>query len=72
MYVWAKELIKLDDIKIFTLKKGIGIERSDISFVKKENEQVKDKRHAGTDGNFLYHAHTTEIPILTSQSIICM
>ena len=40
--MWAKELIKLDDIKIFTLKKGIGIEWSDSSFVKKENEQVKD------------------------------
>ena len=70
--MWAKELIKLDDIKIFDLKKGIGIEWSDSSLVKKENEQVKILRHAGTDGNFLCNAHTTEIPILTSQSIICM
>ena len=52
-------------LKIFDLKKGIGIEWSDRSLGKKEHEQVKIQRHAGTDGNFLYHAHTTEIPILT-------
>ena len=39
--MWAKKLIKLDDIKIFDLKKGIGIEWSDSSLVKKEHEQVK-------------------------------
>ena len=36
--MWAEKLIKLDDID---LKKGIGIEWSDSSLVKKEHEQVK-------------------------------
>ena len=53
-------------LKIFNLKKGIGIEWSDRSLVKKEHEQVKIQRHEGMDGNFLYHAHTAAIPILTS------
>ena len=61
--MWAKKLIKLDDIKNLRFKKG---NRSDSSLVKKEHEQVKIQRHAGTDGNFLSHAYTTEIPNLTS------
>ena len=60
--MWAKKLIKLDDIKkIFDLKKGnrdrVVSKPSDSSLVKKEREQVKIKRYAGMDGNFLSHAH---------------
>ena len=49
-------------LKIFDLKKGIGIEwsanhRMVGSLVKKEHKQVKIKRYAGMDGNFLSHAH---------------
>ena len=39
--MWAKKLIKLDDIKNLRFKKGIGIEWSDSSLVKKEHKQVK-------------------------------
>ena len=50
-------------LKIFDLKKGnrdrvVMISKSsDSSLVKKEREQVKIKRYAGMDGNFLSHAH---------------
>ena len=49
-------------LKIFDLKKGIGIEWSAncqirSSLVKKGHKQVKIERYAGTDGNFLSHAH---------------
>ena len=60
-------------LKIFDFKKGysyIGIDWSancyvDNSLVKKEHEQVKIKRYAGTDRNFLSHAHYRD-PYLTS------
>ena len=59
--MWAKKPIKLDDIKIFNLKKGnrdrVVSQLSDSSLVKKTHKQVKIKRYAGTDGNFLSHAH---------------
>ena len=48
-------------LKIFDLKKGnrdrVVSKSSDSSLVKKEREQVKIKRYAGMDGNFLSHAH---------------
>ena len=48
-------------LKIFDLKKGnrdrVVSKSSDSSLVKKECEQVKIKRYAGMDGNFLSHAH---------------
>ena len=56
--MWAKKLIKL---KIFDLKKGnrdrVVSELLDSSLVEKVHEQVKTKRNAATDGNFLSHAH---------------
>ena len=59
--MWAKKLIKLDNIKNLDLKKGnrdrVVSKSSDSSLVKKEREQVKIKRYAGMDGNFLSHAH---------------
>ena len=59
--MWAKKLIKLDDIKNLRFKKGnrdrVVSKSSDSSLVKKEREQVKIKRYAGMDGNFLSHAH---------------
>ena len=44
-------------MKSLRFKRGIGIEWSDSSLVKKEHDQVKIKRCAGTEGNFLFHAH---------------
>ena len=48
-------------LKIFDLKKGnrdqVVSKSSYSSLVKKEREQVKIKRYAGMDGNFLSHAH---------------
>ena len=59
-------------LKIFDLKKGnrdrVLSELLDSSLVEKGHEQVKTKRYAATDGNFLTHAHYTEIPISTSGS----
>ena len=70
-------------LKIFDLKKGnrdrVVSKPSDSSLVKKEREQVKIKRYAGMDGNFLSHAHyrdprsffTNELSdgLLTTQSL---
>ena len=48
-------------LKIFDLKKGnrdrVVSELLDSSLVEKGHEQVKTKRYAATDGNFLSHAH---------------
>ena len=48
-------------LKIFDLKKGnrdrVVSELLDSSLVEKVHEQVKTKRNAATDGNFLSHAH---------------
>ena len=58
---WAKKLIKLDDIKNLRFKKGKwGLSGQLIVryfIVEKEHKQVKIKGYAGTDGNFLSHAH---------------
>ena len=43
-------------LKIFDLKREIGIEWSANYQMKKEHE-VKIKGYAGTDGNLLSHAH---------------
>ena len=47
-------------LKIFNLKKGNRVqvvsELLNSSLVKKGHEQVKKKRYAATDGNFLSHA----------------
>ena len=55
------KLIKLDDIKNLRFKKGnrdrVVSELLDSSLVEKGHEQVKTKRYAATDGNFLSHAH---------------
>ena len=70
-------------LKIFDFKKGnrdrVVSKSSDSSLVKKEREQVKIKRYAGMDGNFLSHAHyrdpknffTNELSddLLTTQSL---
>ena len=48
-------------LKIFDLKKEnrdrVVSELLDSSLVEKGHEQVKIKRYAATDGNFLSHAH---------------
>ena len=59
-------------LKIFDLKKGnrdrVVSKSSDSSLVKKEREQVKIKRYAGMDGNFLSHAHYRD-PFFAENSI---
>ena len=61
-------------LKIFDLKKGnrdrVVSKPSDSSLVKKEREQVKIKRYAGMDGNFLSHAHYRD-PFF-GISVVCM
>ena len=48
-------------LKIFDLKKGnrdrVVSELLDSSLLEKVHKQVKTKRNAATDGNFLSHAH---------------
>ena len=53
--LWAKKLIKLDDIKIFNLKKGIGIEWSANHQIVQTSEDQKVCRHRRKF--FLSHAH---------------
>ena len=70
--MWAKKLIKLDDIKIFDLKREIGIEWSAncqiVHWWKKNTNKWRSKGMQVQTG-ISYPMHTTVIPILTSGSM---